>query len=258
MLEIKLTNRLYVSLLPLLTATNSRRCRKPRFHRYDLMRMSAKELKGLLVQLRIDAAGCIDKNELVDKVINSGKVDVIASPPPKTISLDELRSMKVKELRATMNNAGVFFDAADVVEKNDMIEIFANSGRVNITSDGIGNTENVNMEDDSDGFVHVSSPNGNKRKGNGSFTVDSKRRAPSPAPSASNSNSAQSLCITTDSLFSSSVSHLRQIARNANINISHCLEKGEIVKTLVESGKIELVTETTDLPGAVGDDIDLD
>lgn len=107
--------------------------RKPRFATYELQRMKITELKELCtVKLKIPILGSgYTKEEIIDKIIKSGKVDVISAPPPMSMkNVDELRGMGVGKLKKTMMEAGVFFDARDVIEKEDMVQIFINSGRV--------------------------------------------------------------------------------------------------------------------------------
>ena len=49
--------------------------------------------------------------------------------------MKDLRSMGVGRLRRAMEEAGVFFDPIDVVEKEDMVQIFCNSGRLVLRPD---------------------------------------------------------------------------------------------------------------------------
>ena len=99
-------------------------------------------------------------------------------------------------------------------------------------------------DDDDDDLVHISSPNNsnNKRKQEDDQD-DSKKR-----PFDNNNGNGGMLRITTEGLKASSVSKLRSIASDLNIDLSRCLEKGEIVTSLITSGKIELIP-TAALPG---------
>jgi hypothetical protein len=75
-----------------------------------------------------------EKRDLIDYLIESGAIDfVLAAPPTCSYTLSQLQAMSVKQLKACMNDqAGVFFNASDVVEKQDMVHIFVNSGRVEV------------------------------------------------------------------------------------------------------------------------------
>jgi len=103
--------------------------RKPRFVQYELKRISMKEVKSLCIRLRLKVG--VDKDEIIRRILDSGRVDVIGTPEPVEYnSLEDLRRMGVGKLKKAMADAGVLFDAKDVVEKQDMVQIFVNSGRI--------------------------------------------------------------------------------------------------------------------------------
>lgn len=83
-------------------------------------------------KLRIPiVGGGYSKQEIIDLIISSGKIDVISAPPPMSVkNISTLRGMGVGKLKRLMTEAGVFFDARDVIEKEDMVQIFMNSGRI--------------------------------------------------------------------------------------------------------------------------------
>jgi hypothetical protein len=104
--------------------------RKPRFAKYDLQRLSGKELRDLCIRLNIPIVA-LEKNEIVDLVANSGKIDLITTPNPiEYESIEILRAMGIGQLKKAMTHAGVFFDPKFVIEKEDMVQIFVNSGRL--------------------------------------------------------------------------------------------------------------------------------
>ncbi|GFH58718.1 hypothetical protein CTEN210_15194 [Chaetoceros tenuissimus] len=105
--------------------------RKPRYAQYELHRMSMKELKELSKRLNISLLGALERKEIVETILSSGKIIIIAAPKPVEYeSIETLREMGVGKLKRAMTDAGVFFDSKDVVEKEDMVQIFKNSGRV--------------------------------------------------------------------------------------------------------------------------------
>ena len=107
--------------------------RRPRLRRHELDRMKLCELKDLACE-RLDLSShcnaLTDKLDLIQEIEQSGKVDIIESPDPVEYRLTDLRSMRVGALRKEMEEAGVFFSPEDVVEKEDMIQLFVHSGRV--------------------------------------------------------------------------------------------------------------------------------
>jgi len=89
--------------------------RKPRFAKYDLQRLAAKELRDLCFRLNIPILA-LEKNEIIELVLNSGKIDVIATPDPiEYESVEILRAMSIGQMKKAMTNAGVFFDSKFVV-----------------------------------------------------------------------------------------------------------------------------------------------
>lgn len=48
--------------------------RKPRYHRYELERMSGGEVMRLARELGVDCGGVTDKTEVVSRILSSGKV----------------------------------------------------------------------------------------------------------------------------------------------------------------------------------------
>ncbi len=115
--------------------------RKLRYHKYELDRMTIRELHELMRRINLMDRHHVatEKSELIDFIMNSGKIDVISvAPLPTTIPryrISELRTLGISKLKKVMADSGVFFDASDVVEKEDMVQIFVNSGRVVILAE---------------------------------------------------------------------------------------------------------------------------
>lgn len=133
------------------------RNRKARVHSYELDRMSVIELLSLCRQEHINVPsqppGTEDYKEYLIKVITeSEKIEIIADTPAPNVeyTLKQLRSMKVSELRQAMEDAGVFFDPTDVVEKEDMVRIFSNSGRMLLVEPEISSKETDKSGDNHD------------------------------------------------------------------------------------------------------------
>lgn len=92
--------------------------RKPRFARYELERLAMKDLIKLCVRLKLNSAivGGSEKKEVIQAILDSGKIDIIVAPEPVEYeSIGILRGMGVGKLKRAMSEAGVFFDARDVV-----------------------------------------------------------------------------------------------------------------------------------------------
>lgn len=106
--------------------------RKPRYARYELDRMSVREIRALAdrVRLRLPGRGMgMERSELIQLIVDSGRIELIAAPEPVEHQLSVLRSMGVGRLRRTMEEAGVFFSPEDVVEKVSARVMFHRASR---------------------------------------------------------------------------------------------------------------------------------
>lgn len=111
--------------------------RKPRYALYELQRMSIGQLKGMFTlnssSTNIDpTANIVEKSELIQLLIDMERVHLIPSPKPVQYQLSVLQAMGVGQLKRTMEEAGVFFERCNVVEKADMVTIFQNSRRLEL------------------------------------------------------------------------------------------------------------------------------
>jgi len=115
--------------------------RKPRYHWYELERMSIRELRDLMTGCRIAVAKgtATEKRDLVELIVKSGRVDIILTPAPSTKDIahepvhyqkSHLKQMGIGALRKLMADHGVYYNPSEVLEKEDMIQIFVNSGRL--------------------------------------------------------------------------------------------------------------------------------
>jgi len=124
--------------------------RRPRFARYELERMTMKSLIELCKKLKLDNAIIVasEKKDIIQSILESGRVECIVAPEPVEYqSIGILRGMSVGGLKRCMAKSGVFFYAKDVVEKEDMVQIFINSGRIVLTEE-----ESIYGEEISEGY----------------------------------------------------------------------------------------------------------
>jgi len=176
-------------------------------------------------------------------IIKSNKVDVIASPEPfKFKSIHYLRRMKVGQLRKVMADAGVFFDAVDVVEKEDMVQIFLGSGRVilletetdlletdNDNNNDNNNNNNNNHDDNEVVIIDNDSYNYNKES---TYGIHNQSNCKRPRTDTTPTSASTSTNNEDNDIGSISIKGLRNMARTLNVNISDCIEKREMVDRL--------------------------
>ena len=124
------------------------RNRRPRFAQHELDRLSVKHLLMLLKQKQRHKTCLItDKSDLISYLIESGTIELVPSPEPVKYTLSQLQSMTISQLRHAMNEAGVFFDPKDVVEKSDLIRVFVLSGRLDVMMDDAAENNHKCAED---------------------------------------------------------------------------------------------------------------
>lgn len=145
--------------------------RKPRFHTHELERMSVKELQELCERINLSSVSrkidVVEKTDLLDLILKSEKIDVVKTAKPAAYKLSELRAMGVRELKKTMANVGVLFDPIDVLEKEDMVQIFVNSSRLIVNSESnqkCGNSKSPRRIDNSANENNKNSSAKKKRK----------------------------------------------------------------------------------------------
>jgi hypothetical protein len=161
--------------------------RKPRYHKYELERMSVRELRDLMSKCRIGLTKgmATEKSDLVDLLVNSGRITVISTASVPEIfatstsqsysssagdaqlvhyKLSVLRQMSIGGLKKLMSDHGVFYDPADVVEKEDMVQIFVNSGRLSLlpedeANEVAGNGHNRGIASDASAIADAGAAN---------------------------------------------------------------------------------------------------
>jgi hypothetical protein len=150
------------------------RHRKPRFAQYEVNRMSVAELKTLARGRgngRAIPRTINDKPSLIEYLVEQDCIELVRNSTVEQVKyrLSELRSYNIKRLRDVMNNAGVFYDRKEVVEKADMIRIFIASGRLLVLPEPQAEppeVETVHSDDEEEGDVriHVVLPSSTPRR----------------------------------------------------------------------------------------------
>jgi hypothetical protein len=106
-----------------------------RFRRDELMSFKIVRLKEIMRELAIDIPRhCLDKNELVTAMIDSGKIRLAERLPPTAVALTDVQeNMSLSQLRALL--VGVGIDTSSFLEKKDFREAVLQSDRFIVTDD---------------------------------------------------------------------------------------------------------------------------
>ena len=208
--------------------------RKHRFHLYELQRMAVAELKQWCRQLHIHIpASVLDKKDLIDLICKSDRVQVMLNNPimKEFDSVAVLRAMSVGQLKREMLDCGVSYDPKLVIEKEDIIQIFVNSGRILLKHED----KNSAADDDQ----HMTDENEIK-----SFSTEHQESNAQNAyndvassSTSTNSNTRQQDAVDEVNsgiarLMRESVSSLKGMAAVVDVNISDCIEKREMAERI--------------------------
>ena len=101
---------------------------KMRIRLDELKSMKIPEIRKMTMQLGIDISDCIDKQEIIDKIKRSDKVDILEGVPVRQIPAHEWESMGVARLRGLLKSYGISDEGA--LMKNDLRTRLIDSGRV--------------------------------------------------------------------------------------------------------------------------------
>ena len=234
------------------------RGRKPRYHEYELRRMGVREIKKLAKELGVRMDGAVDKGDVVEGILRSEKIDVIhVNPGGREYSMGELESMKIRQLKEVIKNAGVKYREEDVVERRDLINILVNSGRVNIVQDedeimGIDDDEGEgNREEGKGEWVDLGvegkggeEEEGEEEEGEEEEGEEGKReegkREESKKREREDSGEGKlgSTGIRREELAGMSVGGLKRMCMENGIDVTSVVEKGELVSRIVNSGVV--------------------
>jgi hypothetical protein len=150
------------------------RHRKPRFAQYEVNRMSVAELKTLARGRggRTIPRTINDKPSLIEYLVEQDCIELVRNSTVEQVKyrLSDLRSYNIKRLREVMNDAGVFYDRKEVVEKADMIRIFIASGRLLVLPEPQAEPPEVETvhsddeDDENDVRIHVVMPSSTPRR----------------------------------------------------------------------------------------------
>jgi hypothetical protein len=102
--------------------------RKQRYRLDELQKKPISVLKDIMNQFSISSAGCVDKRDLIDRLIGSDKIEIVEGAPAAEFSYSELHKKGIPELREIMLSYGISHEGA--LEKRDLIDRLVNSGRV--------------------------------------------------------------------------------------------------------------------------------
>lgn len=208
---------------------------KPRYKLSQLQKQSVHQLRILASSVSVSTYGCLEKSDLVERIVASKKIFIIAVPPPASLHITALEAMSVKEIRQLMESAGISQDG--LLEKADMIARVEASNKIVIKREDESQTAtNENRPPGVDAIPTSTSystsggiPSHSLRDPIGANTANSREGANTEAASSQESG------LTRERLMDLSLANLRQIMRAERLSLENCIEKADLVDKILKS-----------------------
>mmetsp|Transcript_25796 Transcript_25796/g.48562 ORF Transcript_25796/g.48562 Transcript_25796/m.48562 type:complete len:413 (-) Transcript_25796:144-1382(-) len=224
--------------------------RRPRYHLYELKRMTAKEVMAMARDLKVSVTGAIDKSDIVERILASGKIDIIkgnSAASSKSYSIKDLEEARIKQLKVILDDAGVRYKERDVVERRDLIDLIVNSGRVEIVAEETDEDEILDIDGDEDDDDMDSKPRAvdlaSESNTDGDCGPSELKRQ--RTQDEENEEEGQmdvddlgSSGMKVEDLKNMKISELKKICKENAIDVSDCVEKKELVSRIVNSGTV--------------------
>ena len=106
--------------------------RKMRFRLDELRSKKISQLREVASSLLVSIEGCIEKTEIIEKLLASGKIELAESAPAMVVKQAVLKAMNVTELKSLLRQFGLADSGA--LEKSELLDRLLNSRRVVIDS----------------------------------------------------------------------------------------------------------------------------
>ena len=107
--------------------------RKLRMRADEISHKSLAQLRELCRSLQVSIIGCLDKTEIVDRLVKSGKIEITEGCPAVEITRSDFMRRGVGELRHMLLSYGLSDEGA--IEKKELRSRLENSGRLVIIED---------------------------------------------------------------------------------------------------------------------------
>jgi hypothetical protein len=109
--------------------------RKLRYRKEELQAKKVGQLKEISASLSVSIEGCLDKSEIVDRLIASGMIDITEGVPTIEFTPDEFNAKGVKELKNLLVSFGLSDEGA--LEKSELRARLIDSKRIVLIEDSV-------------------------------------------------------------------------------------------------------------------------
>lgn len=220
----------------------------------EINNKSIGQLRELAQNLNVNISGCIDKTEIIEKLVKSGCIEVTEGMPPMEMSREEFNGKSVSQLKFLLLSFGI--SDRDVIEKSELRSKLITSGRIVFKERAHSNTTE---ESTTSSYADVPSSSGHAFDSAGAKSSTSpmeqdqvSSEVPSRASpgfqhghgSTSSIRSTQSeegYFVLLSDLRAYSLAELRELCARYQVSTVGCVEKSELIERLLESGHIRLL-----------------
>lgn len=216
--------------------------RKGRYRLRELRGMPPGNLSALARSLDVNIDGCVSKDELVQRLVDSGKIEIMPSGPAPTYSRLQLKQMGVTPLKKLMLSLGVQ-PPPEAIEKDDLVSALCISGRIEVSEEVL--EEDNSGEAAPSGYGNCRSPGyctwrseldpvGGNLEGSAPMDVDVEK-VPTYSRVEETPAEPAEFQLGRDELLKKSVGELKKMLKDKNLSLQGCLEKGDMVQRLLDA-----------------------
>jgi hypothetical protein len=183
--------------------------RKPRYRKQQLESQPVGDLRRLMRSLELSFEDCIEKRDMLSRILSSGKVEIIPDDEAcaETYSAEELLAMPVENLRRLMRTYGLSAPS-EGLSAAELVQLIHASGRVQVVGDVAA------------AVARFVATHGNAAP------------AAKPAAGATGSFGSATGSALPPDLEKRSVGELKRLMKERGVDMSGCVEKGDLVKRL--------------------------
>jgi hypothetical protein len=223
--------------------------RKLRYRRDEIQHMKASQLIELAKHLSVNIVGLLDKGEITDKLVKSGKIEITEGVPIMEMTKTEFLNKGVADLRRLLLSFGI--SDVGAIEKSELRDRLLESHRIELINDTIieenlekeifksndnsSSSSNINAPDinvKSNNNININNDNNNT---NSNFLFGKSSSSPPLQPSY------DAMLIEENELKSMSIRDIKHMLDSFQLSTDGCLYKDDLIKRLLNAGKIKLV-----------------
>jgi hypothetical protein len=224
--------------------------RKLRMRADEISGKTLGQLRELCRQTSTSIVGCIDKTEIVDRLINSGRIEVTEQAPAVEILRSVFMSKGVGDLRHLLKSFGISDEGA--LEKKELRGRLEESGRVIIVEDGDGAAGPADSMSGystlvGEGAASLAEQSSSK---DGDMDVDpdtdeahkpESEAEHQPTQPQQQSPSAAVFKLELQLLSSLPIREVKSIISSYGLDASKCLERGDLIQLLRQDSRFEII-----------------